>query len=239
MAQILCIEDSEDTILILVKALNGHNLTFARSIQEAQRALEKESYSLLLVDIGLPDGSGLEFLAEHTDLARKLPVLILTGKQDFASKVLGFSLGCDDFIIKPFDPRELLLRVETRLKKNILGDHDDTFRTIGDLIYSTQEQRLRKQSDGAIIELTSLEFRIFHLLAKAPNKIFSREEILNRVWTDHVSVIDRTVDVHISNLRRKIANSIVTIDTVIGSGYRISSHEKKDVNSEGGSNFTL
>jgi len=221
MYRILCIEDSEDTIVLLQAALDGHRLTFARSVREALKSVEDKSFDLFLVDIELPDGTGLEFVARLPAGLKDRPILFLTGRNDFASKVTAFSLGADDFVAKPFDPQELKLRVDSRLnKKTKLGALGSTF-SVGDLICSPQEQRISRQGESKGIDLTSLEFRIFRLLASAPNRIFPREEILSKVWSDSVAVTDRTVDVHVSNLRRKLNGSKVKIETVINTGYRI------------------
>jgi DNA-binding response OmpR family regulator len=222
MDRILCVEDSKDTAFLIAESLHGHPLAFASSLKEALECIAKERFAMYIIDIELPDGTGFELLTAMDNQAKSKPILFLTGRQDFSSKVSAFSLGADDFIVKPFDPKELKLRVESRLKKLRRQDEDSGVVTYGDLIGSPQEQRLRKKSDGSAIELTSLEFRIFHLLAQTPNKIFSRDEILNRVWTDSISVSHRTVDVHVSNLRRKLGGTGVTVETVIGTGYRIN-----------------
>lgn len=222
MNRILCVEDSKDTAMLIGEALSGMPVVFASTLGEALNLAGRESFELYIIDIELPDGTGFELLSALSDKARAKPILFLTGRQDFSSKVSAFSLGADDFISKPFDPKELRLRVEARLKKHRMLDDENSTLTFGDVICSAQEQRLRKKSDGTAIDLTSLEFRIFRLLASAPNKIFTRDEILHRIWTDSISVSHRTVDVHMSNLRRKLADTGVTIETIIGTGYRIT-----------------
>lgn len=222
MNRILCVEDSKDTILLLEEALAGHPVAFASTLKDALAMIGRESFDLFLIDIELPDGTGFELLSSLSEKAKTKPILFLTGRQDFSSKVSAFSLGADDFIIKPFDLKELRLRIESRLRKSRQRDDENSTFSFGNVVGSTQEQRIRMKSDGTSIDLTSLEFRIFRLLANAPNKIFTRDEILHRIWTDSISVSHRTVDVHISNLRRKLANTGVTIETVIGTGYRVA-----------------
>jgi DNA-binding response OmpR family regulator len=222
MFRILCVEDANDTIEILSSTLYGYEVSFAKTVKEALDQLESKPFELVLLDIELPDGSGFEILAHLQSKRKNLPVICLTGKKDFSSKVSAFSLGADDFVQKPFDHRELRLRVDSKLRKVDQNKVANDRIYIGDLTCILQEQRLRNNLDGRAIDLTSHEFRIFRLLAKTPNKIFTREEILDRIWTDTVSVTDRTIDVHISNLRKKIQGSQVTIETVIGAGYRIA-----------------
>jgi DNA-binding response OmpR family regulator len=221
MFKILCVEDSEDTILLLESALEGHHTVFARTVREALTFVNNVSFDLFLVDIELPDGTGLEFVARLPANLKEKPLLFLTGRQDFAAKVSAFSLGADDYVNKPFDPRELKLRVDSKLHKKATSSNPSRPFSIGNVLCSPQEQRITIKGNGAPIELTSLEFRIFRLLTGAPSRIFPREEILNKVWSDNVAVTDRTVDVHVSNLRKKLTGSNVKIETVIGAGYRI------------------
>ncbi len=221
MQRILCVEDAPDVLMILEAALRGYQLTFATTTKQASEFISREQYALVLLDIELPDGTGLEVYANFFDRLRGIPVIFLTGKLDFASKVSAFSLGAEDFIIKPFDPKELKLRIDSKLRKLATGADERINLRIGPLVCNSEEQRLFKGGSRESIDLTSLEFRIFHLLAQTPNKIFSRGEILDRCWGQSVTVADRAIDVHISNLRKKLDNSGVRIEAVIGSGYRI------------------
>lgn len=221
MYRILCVEDSEDTILLLEHALKGHQVVFARTVREALNYVEKDMFDLFLIDIELPDGTGLEFVARLPVNLKDLPILFLSGRQDFSAKVSAFSLGADDFVPKPFHAEELKLRIDARLRKKAARAGQGGTFTIGDLVCSPQEQRIARNGDNKSIELTSLEFRIFRLLTTTPNRIYQREEILNKVWSGCVAVTDRTVDVHVSNLRKKLTGSKVKIETVIGMGYRV------------------
>lgn len=219
MHKILCVEDAPDTLLILKTTLAGYDVATARSLQEAKALLHKERFSLVLLDVELPDGTAFEVMSEFASTLKNIPVIFLTGKTDFATKVSAFSMGADDYIVKPFDPKELRLRVDSKLRK-VIAQNDDILQ-IGPLTCNVQEQRLYKQESREAIDLTSLEFRIFHLLAKTPNKIFSRSEVIDRVWGQSISVSERSVDVHVSNLRKKLEGTGVTIEAVIGSGYRV------------------
>jgi DNA-binding response OmpR family regulator len=227
MLRILCVEDAADVVAILEVTLIDYQVAFASSVTQALELLKREQFHLALFDIELPDGSGLEILASLQTQRRNMSVIFLTSKKDFASKVTAFSLGADDFIVKPFDPKELRLRVDAKLRKLTAAAEENSVLRIGTLTCNLQEQRIFKNSGRDAIDLTSFEFRIFHLLAKTPNKIFSREEILDRVWGNGVSVTDRAVDVHISNVRKKLAGTDVSIEAVIGSGYRILIADKK------------
>jgi DNA-binding response OmpR family regulator len=221
MQKILCVEDSPETLMVLEATLGKPRLTVATSVREAFDLLNEEDYSLVLLDIELPDGTGFEVMAALSERLRGTPIIILTGKRDFASKVSAFSLGADDFVMKPFDPRELKLRIDSKLKKVADASDDKSRIRVGPVVCQLQEQRLFLSGNKKAVDLTSLEVRIFHLLAQAPNKIFSRAEILGRVWGDSISVTERAVDVHVSNLRKKLEGSGVNVEAVIGTGYRI------------------
>lgn len=221
MHRILCLEDSEDSILMIKLSLEGYHLVFARTLEEASRIVKTETFSLLLVDIKLPDGSGIEFVSRLPSRLKEVPVVFLTASGDFSHKVSAFTLGAEDFLSKPIDPRELKLRIDSKLRKAVGDKEKQSTFSVGDLVCSPDEQVVCIKGQTKSIDLTSLEFRIFRLLAKEPKRVYSREEILNRVWSHNVAVSDRTVDVHISNLRRKLKDSTIQIDSVVGSGYRI------------------
>lgn len=222
MFRILVVDDAPDVVAILEMTLKGYQLTFASSVKQSEEVLAFDQFDLAVLDIELPDGSGLELMASAQNGQSDMAVIFLTGKKDFASKVSAFSLGADDFMVKPFDPKELRLRVDAKLRKKAAKVASQAVLRVGSLTCNLQEQRLIKNSSRDAIELTSLEFRIFHLLAKTPNKIFSRDEILDRVWGNSFAVTDRAVDVHVSNVRKKLNGTDVTIEAIIGTGYRVS-----------------
>lgn len=219
MGRVLCVEDDLDVLAILEATLRGHDLRFARTVRESEDALNSgEFFHLILLDIELPDGSGLDLMSRHAAEFEELPVILLTGKKDLSWKAAAFALGAEDFIEKPFQPQELRLRVEAKLRR------EQRKRTlhIGTLTCSLDEQRLYKGAKREAVDLTTLEFRIFTLLARTPQKIFARGEILDRVWGSHVAVTERAVDVHVSNLRKKLEGTGVSIEAVVGAGYRLA-----------------
>lgn len=222
MEKILCIEDAPDVIAIIETAFKDHEILWAKSINEAKRQITQGSYQAVLLDIELPDGDGLALLGEGLLDPHKVPIVLLTGKKDFASKVTAFTLGAEDFIVKPFDPVELKLRVEAKIKKFAHTQEEANFK-VGDLVCSSYEQKIW-QVNGNVkeaISLTSLEFRLFITLAKKPERIYSRADLLEKVWGSELNVTDRTVDTHVAHLRKKLVKSNVSIETVFGSGYRL------------------
>lgn len=219
MGRVLCVEDGLDTLAILEATLRGHDLRFARSLREAETALGSgDFFHLVLLDIELPDGSGLDLMTRFAADFEELPVILLTGKTDLSWKAAAFALGAEDFIEKPFAPQELRLRVEAKLRR----EQRRRLLHLGTLTCSLDEQRLFKGPQREPVDLTTLEFRIFTLLARTPQKIFTRSEILDRVWGSHVAVTERAVDVHVSNLRKKLEGTGVSIEAVVGAGYRLA-----------------
>ena len=223
MFKILCVDDAPEITQLLKITLAAHEVYIAATVKDAEDMLARFDFSMLVLDVDLPDGSGFDVLAKLTAEEKKIPIVFLTAKDDFTSKVSAFAMGADDFIEKPFDPRELKLRVDAKLKKfEILTGKSEAFK-VGSVTCQPEEQRLYVAGESPMtIDLTSYEFRIFHLLAQRPNKIFARSEILTRVWGHTVAVTERAVDVHISNLRKKLGPTNITVQSVVGSGYRLS-----------------
>lgn len=222
MMKILCVEDSPETLNILRATFNGHEIHTASTLGTAREQLLSEKFSVLLLDIELPDGNGMDLCADLPDLNKDLPVIFLTGKQDFPTKVSAFALGAEDFVQKPFDPKELRLRTEAKARKNQQMLKAAKIIQVGEIICNLDEQRIySSRSPNKAINLTGLEFRILVLLARTPNKIFTRQEIVERVWGGDSDVTERAVDVHVSNLRKKLQLTDVNIEGVIGTGYRV------------------
>ncbi len=224
MKNLLVIEDSSEVRVLLEFALEEMAVTYCSHLKDATEKLSRNKYDLILLDLGLPDGDGLQFLTHLSaqQETKEIPVIILSGKSEISNKVLAFSVGAEDFISKPFDPLELRARVSAKLKKSErLLAKSELFR-VGDLAFQVPKQKVSVLTEGKeeFIDLTSLEFRLLLTLAKAPERIFTRDFLLSEVWGSDVSVTDRTVDTHIGHLRKKIAKSQCKIDTVIGSGYR-------------------
>lgn len=225
MKQILCVEDNQEFILLLGATLKPHCVDFARDLSQARDMLTQKTYDLVTLDVGLPDGDGLTFLRELMDapLGLATPVFILTADDNLTQKVSAFNLGADDYLVKPFEPRELLARIEAKLRKiesqRGLGENVK----IGDLTISVPKQKVwMEQGMGPqSIQLTSLEFKLLLNLIKANGRVLSRLALLKEVWGEEMHVSDRTVDTHIGHLRKKIADSRVQIQTVVGEGYRV------------------
>jgi len=227
LRNILCVEDSEEERLLLRAGLSGYAVSFAFSIAEATPLLEKYSFSLIILDLKLPDGSGIDLLAVARGMEKyaEIPILVLTGSKGLAQKTAAFALGADDYLEKPCDPREVRLRVDAKIRRfEQLHQAREVLR-VGELMIDVQGQTLRRAVDQSAIPLTSLEFRILYALAKNTGRVYSRDALIEMAWGGGVTVEARTVDSHIANLRRKVASAGVNVVTVIGSGYKLSEGE--------------
>ncbi|MES2857507.1 MAG: response regulator transcription factor, partial [Bdellovibrionota bacterium] len=152
-----------------------------------------------------------------------IPIVFLTAKTSISDKVLGFQLGADDFITKPFDQLELKARVDSKIRRLERDKRESDIVRVGDLEINKSSQKAVVTTDGNTTELdlTPLEFKLLLLLANKPNHVFSRDEILNTVWGESIHVYSRSVDTHISKLRKKLDSYSGLIESVHGSGYRI------------------
>jgi DNA-binding response OmpR family regulator len=224
MRHVLVIEDNAEMRILVEAALDEYQLQFGSTLKEAKEALLQKRFDLILLDLGLPDGDGMKFLAEVSGASdtKDIPVIILTGKSETINKVMAFSIGAEDFVAKPFDPLELKARVAAKLRKFEKQQQLAEVLKIGDLKIDMLKQKvwIQKQTDLENVDLTTLEFKLLLNFARAPERVFSRDFLLNEVWGMNVSVTDRTVDTHVGHLRKKLAHSRTKIETVIGSGYR-------------------
>lgn len=224
MQRILLVEDS-DEIQFIIQSLLGKEylLTYAGSVEEAHRALENGRFDLILLDVNLPDGNGFEICAKLRTLAetRSVPVIFLTGRSATSEKVVGFSLGADDYVTKPFDPLELKARVLARLTRASESRASNEWLLKRDLRFHLPSMAVTVVSgeDERRLALTGLEFRLLHYLAKHEDIVLSREQLLNEVWGNAVHVHDRAVDGHMSALRKQLRGSSFTIKAIYGEGY--------------------
>ncbi len=169
----------------------------------------------------LPDADGFEickYLKKDEELS-KIPIIMLTARNEESDKVLGLELGADDYVTKPFSPRELVARVKAVLRRQDLKEETSKIE-IGNILVMDLE-KYEVIVNGEKIDLTATEFRILQLLASRKSWVFTRNQILNFLWSDEKFVLDRTVDVHIRNLREKLGEASKFIKSVRGIGYKI------------------
>jgi two-component system, OmpR family, phosphate regulon response regulator PhoB len=221
---ILVVEDEpaiRDMIGMSLERAGFHWLA-AASVEDARSILADEAPSLMLLDWMLPGMSGLDFARQlrRDDNSRELPVIMLTARDGEDDMIRGLEGGVDDYLTKPFSTRELIARIKAVLRR--AGNSDESSISIGPLILDPSSHRLRAGEQK--IELGPTEFRLLQFFMQHPERVFSREQLLDRVWGQNVFIDDRTVDVHIRRLRKALEphDAAVLVQTVRGSGYRFS-----------------
>lgn len=184
------------------------------------QSLDLRKPDLIVLDLMLPDIDGFDLcrIIKKDSRLSSIPVIMLTAKGQETDKVTGLDLGADDYITKPFSPRELVARVKAVLRRS--GIDTGKVITIGDTLVIDPERFEVKVGDEAL-PLTQAEFKILHLLASHPGKVFTRERILDHLWGNEKAVLDRTVDVHIKNLRDKLGSTGRIISNIRGVGYKL------------------
>jgi two-component system phosphate regulon response regulator PhoB len=227
MSRILLVDDALDDQRIVSSALSkDYQLSIASNLADARLRIAAEEFDLILLDVQLPDGDGFVLCAElqSDEHTRAIPIFFLTVRSSIQDKVLGFSVGAEDYISKPFAPEELLARIKARIRKAGERISQDLVLQLGDLKISVSKQKVyfkgRKREE--LLDLTPLEFKLLFYFARHEEHVFSREQLLEAVWADNVNVLDRTVDMHVSNLRKKLSPSSWTIRSVHGVGYRFA-----------------
>ena len=223
--KILLVEDSKEIKSLVDVALssNSGDLDWAKTIEEGRSFLEENEYSIVLLDIELPDGNGFTLCSEIQSQYPGTSIFFLTAHDQLSEKVMGFSAGADDYITKPFEPLELQARITAKLKKiEALQSNADKMEWSSlSIDKSSQEVRIKDESDEMkMVDLTSLEFKLLLYLAKREGEVVEREKMLDDIWGEDVHVYSRSVDTHISKLRKKLENQSEIIESVHGVGYK-------------------
>ena len=223
--KILIIEDEPDIRKNLEYNLSreGYSVLTAASIAEAEQLIYSNNLSLILLDLMLPDGSGLDLckkMKSDPDV-QNLPIIILTAKDDEVDKVVGFELGADDYVTKPFSVRELILRIKAVLKRGEnKKDIVEIDRQFGDLKIDIDSHEV--YVDAELVNLTALEFKLLIQLVDRRGRVQSRDQLLADVWGYSAEVTTRTVDTHIKRLREKLGIMGKYVQTIRGVGYKFS-----------------
>ncbi len=223
--KILIIEDEPDIRRNLEYNLSreGFSISTAASISEANTLLASTDYNLILLDLMLPDGSGLDLcksIKSNSD-TESIPIIILTAKDDEVDKVVGFELGADDYVTKPFSVRELILRVKAVLKRGSKKKEIvEVVRQFGDLKIDVDSHEVHV--DDTKINLTALEFRLLRQLVDTRGRVQSRDQLLSDVWGYSAEVTTRTVDTHVKRLREKLGPMGKYVHTIRGVGYKFA-----------------
>jgi DNA-binding response OmpR family regulator len=225
MDHILLVEDSKEIYQMVLQSLtNVAQLSWAKSLKEATQELSKKNYDLIILDVELPDGNGIEFCSSIQSTSSHIPVFFLTSHSNLAEKVMGFSAGADDYITKPFFPLELRARLEARLRKNkqfVVQSNTYRWKEI-EISKSRQEVLISQEGIQQKVELTALEFKILMYFALRPGEVILRDNILNDIWGEDIHIYQRSVDTHVSKLRKKLGFVSHIVESVHGSGYKFN-----------------
>lgn len=220
--RILVVEDDDDIRELVSHTLliEGYAVTAAANGKDALARAKAEYHDLAILDIMLPDIDGLEVCRRlKADAAtRRLPVMLLTARSEDVDIVVGLEMGAEDYITKPFSPRVLLARVKAALRRSQADTAAEDVITVGDLVIDSLRHEVRIK--GVALELTLTEFNVLKLLAASRGIVFSRYQIVEAVHGEEYIVTDRTVDVQVSGLRKKLGEYGDCVQTVRGVGYR-------------------
>jgi two-component system, OmpR family, phosphate regulon response regulator PhoB len=229
MSKVLVVED-ESAIAELV-AINlrhaGFEVTLAGSADQAQAAVDRVLPDLVLLDWMLPGQSGLALARQWRAQARtrELPIIMLTARGEEGDRVAGLDAGADDYLAKPFSPRDLMARIRAVLRRKAPEALDAAIE-VGGLRLDPGTRRVTRAFDGVAreVKLGPTEFRLLHFFMAHPERVHSRAQLLDRVWGDHVFIEERTVDVHVKRLREALqpVQCAQLIETVRGAGYRLT-----------------
>ena len=224
MNKLIFVVDDEPDILKLVSLhlrkanFEAIGLTNAKELFDL---LENRVPSLIILDLMLPDADGFDVCKQlkRDDRFSTIPIIMLTAKGEETDKIVGLELGADDYVTKPFSPKELVARVKAVLRRFNQSQETKIIK-IGDKLV-IDPQKYQVYVDGKEIKLTSTEFRLLYFLCRRKGWVFTREQILDYLWGNEKMVLDRTVDVHVRNLRKKLGSAGNIIKNVRGIGYKV------------------
>lgn len=220
-AKILIVDDEQDILALLEYNLKkaGFQVASAEDGPEAIESAKREKPDLIILDIMLPSMEGTEVckILKRENTTNSIPVIMLTAKGEEIDRIVGLELGADDYITKPFSPRELILRVKAVLKR---GQRQEKAKTITKGPIYIDIDRNSITVNNKPLNLTAIEFKLLTELAMSNHRVLSRDNLLDRIWGRDCYVTDRTVDTHIRRLRAKLGKVAKYIETVRGFGYR-------------------
>ena len=230
-ARVLVVEDERDIAALVAYHLTkeGYRVRTAEAGPEALLAIQAERPDLVLLDLMLPGFSGYEVLAElrRRPEVADVPVVVLTARRDEADRVKGLELGADDYVTKPFSPRELVLRVGAVLRRAQSPALAGAARMLHGGPISVDLNAMRAAVDGRELDLTPTEYRLLVTLLERRGRVQTRQQLLETAWDIHARIETRTVDMHVQRLRAKLGESARLIETVRGFGYRFKTRDEE------------
>ncbi|RYX95401.1 MAG: two-component system response regulator CreB [Comamonadaceae bacterium] len=228
-ARILVVEDESgiaDTIRYVL-ATDGFAPVICGTAEDALREFLAEAPALAILDVGLPDLNGFELFRKLQALpgGAQVPMLFLTARSDEIDRVVGLELGADDYIAKPFSPRELVARVRTILRRSVRSAVPAAPLPAPVAVFALDEERRQIRYYGRLLDLSRYEYGMLRILVQRPGRVYTRDELLRLVWDDSSDSFDRTVDAHVKTLRAKlraVAPGLDPIRTSRGAGYALA-----------------
>lgn len=204
---------------------NGFDCVIASKGEEALNLLGRQDIDLIILDLMLPEMDGLEVckMIKGDDNISSIPIIILTAKGEEVDRIVGFELGASDYVVKPFSPRELVLRVKAILNLNKSDDKPIDQLIADQLVVDIPKHKVTV--DGKEVKLTSMEFKLLEILMKRKGRVQSRDMLLNDIWDISADVTTRTIDTHVKCLRQKLGAMGMLVETVRGLGYKFSESE--------------
>jgi DNA-binding response OmpR family regulator len=221
--RIALVEDEPDIAGLVASFLRkeGYKVDSYPAADRFLQSLHKHVPDLVLLDLMLPDADGFEIckVLKKNEAWSRVPIIIMTAKAEESDKILGLELGADDYVTKPFSFKEMASRIKAVLRRSGPQDFTRTIE-IGNILRLDLE-KYETRVGGESVELTSTEFKILSLLASKKGRVFSRDQILDHLWGHEKIVLDRTVDVHIKNIREKLGPAGRLIQNIRGVGYKV------------------
>ena len=221
--KVVVIEDEPDLVEVVSYNLKreGYQVASAMRGDEGLNLVRNQSPALVILDLMLPGMDGLSVCQQMKadPITRDIPIIIVSAKGEESDVVIGLGMGADDYLGKPFGPRELLARVKAVLRRGAVRNENQKERiVVGELLIDSARHEVRVSDQ--LVKLTATEFKVLYQLVSHPGRAFSREQLLNRVVGEGVVVVDRNIDVHIRSIRKKLRVCSQMIQTIRGVGYR-------------------
>jgi DNA-binding response OmpR family regulator len=218
-------DDPEIQNLVKLVLSKEFDLHIFGTVAEGKAQMDRKAPDYLILDINLPDGNGIELCKKLVDEGHdQIPILVLTSEKDLSPKLMAFNAGASDYLSKPFEPLELQARVSAHLRRISPSNEQKLSFRLGNILIElgqTKSFYLNGPDTQEDLNLTLLEFKILHLLAKNPSQMFNREQIINSVWGEDCHILDRTVDQHVYMLRKKLKPTNIKIISKRQLGYCI------------------
>ncbi len=226
--RILIVEDDKHISKLVKFNLEKANYecAIAATGEKALEALDDRPVELIILDIMLPgmDGFGICRAIKEKEKLKNIPIIMLTAKGEEVDRIVGLELGADDYIVKPFSPRELVLRVKAILKRGKVGEAKKDILSAGDIVVDIPKHKVTVKAKP--IELTQMEFKLLVTLMERRSRVQTRERLLSDVWDMGTGVDTRTIDTHVKRLREKLGKSGSLIETIRGLGYKFKEEDE-------------